>query len=114
MRWFPDVVVLKDRKPWVLIELKESRRLGHAALRERSKLETMRKKLMASRAYLLHIGRRGAHKALRGAKKSYGYWFFEIPISLERAKVPLESIKEWETKFRKLAKCTIPSRLRPN
>lgn len=102
---FPDILVFHRGNPWVVIELKEGRRVKKlTAAEERAKIFHQRKSLNAKRGYLIYVGRWGKHRLLRGRKGPYGFWFYEVPIVLERVGVAKETIKQFEDEFRRRAK----------
>jgi hypothetical protein len=41
---------------------------------------------------------------MRSLKGQYGFWFYEVPATLERDGMPVEEIEEFEREFRKRAK----------
>jgi hypothetical protein len=102
---FPDLVVFRKRKPWVVIELKESKRLMLAsAAAERQKLAEARRVLNHKRGYLVYVARTGERRALHGPKgKNNAYHFLEVPIILslmpdqDQGKVAawVEKFKSW-------------------
>jgi hypothetical protein len=106
---YPDLVVFRREKPWVVIELKESRRLTvTTAAKEREKLGRVREKLHHKRGYLVYVARYGEKRALRGPKgEGNAYHFFEVPIVLE-LEMKREKVKEWTRGFRAWSKYVIP------
>jgi len=98
---FPDVIVMHRGRPWVVIELKESSRVRTlTAAEEREKIHRQRHTLKAKHGYLMYIGRWGRHRVLRGRKGPYGFWFFEVPIVLERSGMSKEAIRQFQATFR--------------
>lgn len=105
---YPDIVILKRGEPWILIELKETKKLdGKTARNERRKIRLQRDRLpTAKRGYLLYLARYGKHRVLLGKKgRRYGFWFYEIPVTLERqGEMPKEEINSFNEEFRSRAK----------
>jgi len=96
----PDIVVFRDRQPWVVIELKERRVLEErSARKELRRLLKTRVKLRAQKGYLLYVARYGDGRVLKGPKGKAARFFCEIPIILEAVR-PKESIRRWERVFR--------------
>lgn len=96
----PDVVVFRKRKPWVVIELKEGKRLKvNTALRERDRLLRIRKAFRAKKGYLVYVTRWGEGKVIRGPKGPGAKFFFEVPVVLESVR-SVKSIKKWESDFK--------------
>jgi len=100
---YPDIVILKRNKPWVIIELKEKRKLDAATLAsEKSKMLHQHEALRTKRGYFIYLARYGKHRLLR-RKLEYGYWFYEVPITLERnASMSPSEVASWEKTFKKL------------
>jgi hypothetical protein len=101
---YPDLVVFRRKTPWVVIELKESRRMTERrAATEREKLLSAKNILTPKRGYLVYVARYGAKRALHGAKGKGAHYFFEVPIvlSLEMDKAEL---KQWRVEFRRWSK----------
>lgn len=104
LRIHPDLVIFKRRKPWVLIELKERKRLTEQrARREWDRLIEVRKHLRPRRAYLVYVARWGDGKALRGPKGAGAKFFFEVPIVLQSIWTD-EHVAQWEKDFQKWSK----------
>ena len=87
----PDLVVFRRNKPWVIIELKERKRLKQrTASKEFQRLIKAREHFKSKhdyklkRGYLLYVSRYGGEKVLSGTKGKGARFFFEIPIILER------------------------------
>ena len=79
---YPDLVVFRGKKPWAVIELKESKKLTlTGASAERKKLTQARKKLDYRRGYLVYVAREGENRALHGPKGRAAYHFFEARSS---------------------------------
>jgi len=112
LRMFPDLVVFRGKKPWVVIELKESKRLmATDAKAERKKLRGVRKKLHHKRGYLVYVARYGNERVLRGPKgRGNAYHFFEVPIVLELAMRNRRKVQEWAKGFRRWSKHIVPER----
>jgi hypothetical protein len=101
---YPDLVVFRRRKPWVVIELKESRKLTeHSASTERDKLLGAKNILKPKRGYLVYVARYGAKRTLHGAKGKSAYYFFEVPIVLSQILNEVE-VKKWRVEFRRWSK----------
>lgn len=101
---YPDIVIWKRHKPWVIVELKEKRRLDTVTLAsEKSKMLRQHKALRTTkRGYFMYLARYGKHRLLRH-KQEYGYWFYEVPITLERnAGMSPGEVESWEKTFRKV------------
>jgi hypothetical protein len=93
-RTYPDVLIMKRNKPWVVIELKEKSQIKQlTAEEEREKIGRQRKTLKAKRGYLIYLGRWGKHRAMHYSKGPYGFWFYEVPATLERDGMPTEKIE---------------------
>lgn len=102
----PDIIVFRHRKPWVVIELKESKLLKpKTAQRERVRLLKSREAFHAKRGYLLYVARYGEGKVIHGPKGAGAHYFFEIPIVLQSVHT-LASIKKWEKEFKYWSKYT--------
>lgn len=100
LRIHPDIVVFRRRKPWVVIELKERKRLSpRSANSERDRLLKSRRLFGARRGYLIYVARYGDEKLIRGRKGAAARFFFEIPIILDTMH-SLKSIKKWEADFK--------------
>jgi hypothetical protein len=104
---YPDLVVFRRKKPWAVIELKESKKLTLAsASAERKKLTKARKKLDHKRGYLVYVARDGENRVLHGPKGKAAYHFFEVPIVLSlNMKKP--EIRAWRDEFRLWSKYVI-------
>lgn len=105
---YPDLVVFRGKKPWVVIELKESRKLTMAsASAEREKLLNARDKLDHERGYLVYVARYGEKRALHGPKgEGNAYHFFEVPVVLKETMSDIE-IREWAKEFRAWSKFVV-------
>ena len=106
---YPDLVVFRRNKPWLLIELKESSVLRQAAaVRDRDKLLKIGKLVSAvkegypKRAYLVWVGRRSSDYELPRSKRAARY-FSEIKLALDSRRHP-DWIREWRQKFRPWAR----------
>jgi hypothetical protein len=97
---YPDLVVFRRRRPWIVIELKESRRMTVAsAVAERKKLLKARKKLGHKRGYLVYVARDGEDRALHGPKGKAAYYFFEVPVILSQV-MDRAARKVWRAEFK--------------
>ncbi len=104
LRIHPDLAVFKKGKPWVLLELKERRKLsGRSANKEWKRLIRAREHLRPKRAYLVYVARYGESKALHGPKGKGARYFFELPVVLEDSWTR-ERIQAWEPEFKKWSK----------
>jgi hypothetical protein len=100
----PDLGVFKRQKPWVLIELKERRKvLEKHARTERDRHLAARKTIGPKRVYLIYVSRYGGGQALTGPKGKAGKYFFEIAITLEETWT-VERIRDWEADFKRWSK----------
>lgn len=100
LRVHPDIVVFRRRKPWVVIELKEVKRLKlKSALKERERFLETRQAFKAKKGYLIYVARYGEDKVIRGPKGPAAKFFFEVPIVLQSART-VRSIKKWEKDFK--------------
>ena len=100
---FPDIVIFRRNKPWIFIELKESKRLKQrTADRMLKRFLKIRSKINIKRGYLLYLCRYGAGKVIKH-KGTGNRWFYEIPIVLEDT-LTRNRIREWEAEFIKWAK----------
>jgi hypothetical protein len=107
LRIHPDIAVFRKEKPWVLVELKESRRLTQrGAQKEWNRLVLAKKHMRAKRGYLVYVARWGDKKILKGPKGRGAKFFFEVPVILQNVMTKLE-VTEWEKEFRKHAKFTL-------
>ena len=103
----PDIIVFRKNKPWVIMELKESKKLKpKSAKKERERLLEVKHHFGKSvkRGYLLFVTRYGEEKILRGPKGRGARFFFEVPISLEAHFPDNIEIKTWESDFKSWAK----------
>jgi len=108
LRIHPDLAVFRKKKPWVLIELKERKKLTtRSARREWRRLIKARKLLKPKRVYLVYVARWGNGRVLTGPKGPGAKFFFEIPITLEDVWLR-ERIVAWEEEFRRWAKYVSP------
>lgn len=104
VRIHPDIAVFKRTKPWVLLELKERRRLTErSAQKEGARLIEAKKLLRPKRGYLLYVARYGKGAVLRGRKGPGTKYFFEVPITLQEFWT-IEGITQWEESFKKRSK----------
>ncbi len=102
----PDIIIFRKKTPWVIIELKESKKLKlQSAQRERERLLKVKQHFGKSvkRGYLLFITRYGEGKIIKGPKGDGAKYFFEVRISLEEY-LPDSKIKTWEPEFKMWAK----------
>jgi len=100
----PDLAIFRRGKPWVLIELKERRRLTvRSARKEWKRLIRAKEFLKPKRAYLVYVARWGNGKVLTGPKGPGAKFFFEVPIVLEDV-WPQKRVEDWEEEFRKWSK----------
>jgi hypothetical protein len=98
---FPDLVIFKRGKPWIVIELKEQRQLTAAtAEKERDKLVRARKVLQAKRGYLIYVAMKGERKAYTGPKGEGARFFYEVAIILEHG-WDKEKVDSWREERRK-------------
>ncbi len=114
-RIHPDVVIFKQRSPWVLIELKETwkRIKVESAEKEKDRLINCKKLYGARRGYILYVSRsyrrNQPHKALPQRKGSEARRFlFEIGIVMENTLAPKE-YKIWNEEFKRRARTNIPT-----
>lgn len=106
LRIHPDIVVFEDRKPWVVIELKEGKKLSpKAAKQDWKRLLKAKKAFSAHRGYLVYVARYGPDKFFSGPKKKAAKYFFEVPIVLG-SMYPPARISKWESEYRFWAKYT--------
>lgn len=104
LRIHPDIVVFENRKPWVVIELKEGKKLNPTAAKaDWERLIESKKAFRAKRGYLFYVARYGTQKILSGPKKKGAKFFFEVPVVLEFI-YPEARIKQWEQEYRFWAK----------
>src|SRR5262249_28793934 len=97
---YPDIVVFKRERPWVFIELKESRRLTtETAEQERKKLFTARQKFPLRRGYLIYVARYRSGKVLPPMQGVGSRFVCEVPI-LMQDKWNIEDIAKWEKEYR--------------
>lgn len=102
----PDLAILRRKKPWVLIELKERRKLTtRSAKKERNRLLKAKKHLhpRPKRGYLVWVARWGNSKVLTGPKGPGAKFFFEVPIVLRETRTA-EYVSKWEREFSMWAK----------
>jgi hypothetical protein len=77
LRIHPDIAIFRKEKPWVLVELKESRRLTErSAQKEWDRLILAKKRMRAKKGYLVYVARWGDKKILRGRKGKGAKFFF--------------------------------------
>ena len=106
----PDIAILRRRKPWVLMELKERKRMTvRIARRERDRLIRARMLLKPrpKRGYLIYVAPRGKEQVLHGRKEPGARYFFEVPITLDQYWV-LERIHRWQREFKRWSKFVAP------
>jgi hypothetical protein len=105
LRVHPDIVIFRKGKAWVLIELKERKKLtASSAKKEWDRLVKAKKRILGpKRGYLIYVARWGDKRVLHGLKGRGARFFFEIPILWEDFWPP-ERIIEWEKTFLKWAK----------
>lgn len=104
VRIHPDIAVFRRSKPWMLLELKERKRLTErSARKEWNRLIKARKVLRPKRGYLIYVARYGNGAVLRGPKGVGAKYFFEVPIVLEDYWTP-QRITQWEQGFKKWSK----------
>jgi hypothetical protein len=106
---YPDLVVFRCRKPWVIIELKEGRNLAKLrASTERKKLLDTRQALdlEPKRGYLVYVARYGNKRALPGPKGSGAKYFFEVPIVLSLG-MSKQDLKEFSKEFKLWSKYVV-------
>ena len=104
LRIHPDIAIFRKEKPWVLIELKEGRRLTErSAHREWRRLILAKRHMQARKGYLVYVARWGDKKTLRGPKGKGAKFFFEVPIILRSVMTKTE-VTEWEKEFKSRAK----------
>ncbi len=103
---YPDIVVFKREKPWVIIELKEKRILDtKSESREREKILKLRQLIQAAqhkyprRGYLIWVARYGTKAVFHGPKGEGARFLFQIPIILNQ-KWERDKIEEWSKHFR--------------
>jgi hypothetical protein len=100
VRIHPDIAVFRRAKPWLLIELKERKRLTErSARKEWARLIKAKKLLHPKRGYLVYVARYGNGAVLRGPKGPGAKYFFEVPIILEDYWTP-QRIEQWEKTFK--------------
>jgi hypothetical protein len=91
VKTYPDIVIMHRNEPWVVIELKESSRAKQlTAGQEREKIQHQRETSAAKRGYFLCLARWGKHRTMRELKGPFGFWFYEVPVTLERGGMPTE------------------------
>ena len=112
----PDIVLFKNGSPWVIFELKESRkRVRHEkAKKERERLLLCKEHHNARRGYLIYVSRYrrgdGHKKALPGPKGDDGKNFmFEYGVVLEEL-IHTTKLSDWEKTFRKRAKTMLTAK----
>lgn len=107
VRIHPDIGVFKRNRAWVLLELKERRRLSeHSARKDWARLVAAKRRLRPRRAYLVYVARYGNPSALRGPKGEGARYFYEIPIVLEEY-WNAARIEKWERHFKEWSKFTV-------
>jgi hypothetical protein len=107
LHFHPDIAIFRRRNPWVLVELKERKKLTvTSAKKERARLIKAKNAVRPKRGYLIYVARRGNARILRGPKGPGAKFFFEIPIVLEDMWLP-KRITEWEEAFHKWAKFAV-------
>jgi len=102
---YPDLVVFRKNKPWVLLELKESKYLPEkVASGERDKLLEAREELgkKPKRGYLVYVARYGNRRTLHGPKGPGAHYFFEVPIVLAKKGETMDD--DWRHEFKKWSK----------
>ena len=90
IKMYPDIVVFKRRKPWIIVELKEVRELKQRA-RDKvvDRLEKAKTAFHVKRGYLVWVARYGNERVRAGR------FFVELPITLEQFRLP-DDIRSWE------------------
>ncbi len=99
---YPDLVIFRHGNPWVIIELKEKKRIKQKTIDVESELLIDLKKHFKSikRCYILYVSR---HKPKVGVKAPKGARLYLIPVVLEDI-FPSYKIREYEKGFKKWAK----------
>ena len=108
LRIHPDLVVFKRRNPWVIIELKERKKLTEKrARKDWDRLIRVRRVLCPKRAYLVYVARWGNGRALKGPKGPGAKFFFELPIVLQEVWRD-DHVRKWEREFSVWSKYVAP------
>lgn len=104
----PDIVVFRRSRPWIVIELKEGKRLRElAASKEVKRLYKvreyfLRKNYVIRRGYLFHVSRYNTKRKFRIVNNPGEQFLWQVPVILEEF-LTTEEIREWEKLFRKWA-----------
>ena len=93
----PDIVIFREEKPWLIMELKETKRIKlSSAQKERERLLKVRSHFKSvKRGYLLYLTRYGEGKIITGQKGAAARFFFEVPVILENYMRDNNAIKKW-------------------
>jgi hypothetical protein len=107
MRTFPDILVLRNGKPWACIELKE-KAYFHAPwiTADWNKLSDDQEQLGARRGYLIYLARKGVAKQFKKSipKRKRGLGFVAIAMS---AVLKPDDYAEWSKRYREQAKIVV-------
>ena len=85
LQLYPDIVIFRNKKPWIIFELKEKKKVNKDKLQIEYNDFRREKKHFKSlkRGYLLYVAYRGTGKCQVKPKKEDKGFFYEIPIVME-------------------------------
>jgi hypothetical protein len=117
LKLYPDLVVFKRNKPWVVVELKEKKQMGSSSIeKEKKKILRVRDKIRRihakhpKRGYLIWVSRYATVQVMKGPKGDGAKFYFEIPIALDEW-MSDEEIREWyEKRFKPFARFMLPGK----
>lgn len=106
----PDLVIFRRGRPWIVIELKEGKRLkGITASREYERLIKVKEHFLQKgrsyrirRGYLFHVSRYESYETIKKAISGRRF-LYEVAVVLKDFFTD-EELKQWEQEFKKWAK----------
>jgi len=105
----PDIIVFRRNKPWVVMELKEGKKLKElAASRDFRRLVKVRehfkqKRYAIRRGYLFHVSRYSSDNIIKTSDSKLPRFLYEVSVTLGKI-LSYEEMKAWEAEFKKWAK----------
>ena len=117
LKLYPDLVVFRRNKPWVVVELKEKKQMGTSSIeKEKNKILHVRDKVRdihakyPKRGYLIWVSRYATEQAMKAPKGDGAKFYFEVPVALDEW-MSDDEIGEWyEAKFKPFARFVLPEK----